>query len=43
MIIEEYNQIFEVLSRFVYELVDNEQARAKRFVRGLNDEIRGFV
>ena len=25
------------------ELVDNEQARAERFVRGLKDEIRGFV
>ena len=30
-------------SRFAPELVGNEQARAERFVKGLSDEIRGFV
>ena len=28
---------------FAPELVDNEQARAERFVKGLKDEIKGFV
>ncbi|XP_031744116.1 uncharacterized protein LOC116404788 [Cucumis sativus] len=43
MTVEEYDQEFDMLSRFAPELVSNEQARADRFVKGLRDEIRGFV
>ena len=43
MTVEEYDQEFDMLSCFAPELVGNEQARAQRFVRGLRDEIRGFV
>ena len=43
MTVEEYDQEFDMLSRFAPELVGNEQARADRFVKGLRDEIRGFV
>ena len=43
MTVEEYDQDFDMLSRFAPELVGNEQARADRFVKGLRDEIRDFV
>ena len=43
MAVEEYDQEFDMMLRFAPELVGNEQTIAERFVKGLRDEIRGFV
>ena len=43
MSIEEYDQKFDMVSCFASELVDVELSRVERFVRGLRNDIRGFV
>ncbi|KAA0032186.1 ethylene-insensitive protein 2-like [Cucumis melo var. makuwa] len=42
MSIEEYDQKFDMVSCFAFELVDVELSRVERFVRGLRNDIRGL-
>src|ERR1051325_7150942 len=43
MTVEEYSQEFDKLSRFAPKMVATEVERAKRFVHGLKDGVRGLV
>lgn len=43
MTVEQYDQEFDMLSRFTHELVGTEAARTDKFVRGLRKDLQGFV
>lgn len=43
MPIDEHDQEFNMLSCFAHELVDTKLATAERFVKGLRNDIQGFV
>ena len=43
MTVEQYDQEFNMLSRFALEMVATEAARADKFVRGLRLNLQDFV